>query len=320
MRRGSRVSKVENRAYALWVGVFTLALGALVMAAFWWFSSGGQNTTEYLIVSPRSVSGLNPQAAVRFRGVRVGKVTAVDLLDSREVHIRIQVEADVPVTRATRAKVGIQGLTGQGFVQLDDDGSNPLPPLGQAGSPPVIAMQPGLLDQATEAGQDILARLKTSSERVERILSEDNLARIDATLKSLSASAAHLEKTLAQTQALAADMRRFTAPENAERLANTLKQLQQVSTQLSPAVEDFRKALAKVDAAGTRIDRLGADVQTSLAGETLPRVNQLMQDLQANSQQINRVLDEIERAPQSLLLGKGARQPGPGETLPGAQP
>lgn len=311
---------MENRAYALWVGVFTLALGALVLAAFWWFSSGGQNTTEYLIVSPRSVSGLNPQAAVRFRGVRVGKVTAVDLLDSREVHIRIQIEADVPVTRATRAKVGIQGLTGQGFVQLDDDGSNPLPPVRQADAPPVIAMQPGLLDQATEAGQDILARLKTSSERVERILSEDNLTRIDATLKSLSASAAHLEKTLAQTQALAADMRRFSAPENAARLADTLKQLQQVSTQLSPAVEDFRKALAKVDAAGTRIDRLGADVQASLAGETLPRVNQLMQDLQANSQQINRVLDEIERAPQSLLLGKGPRQPGPGETLPGAQP
>ncbi len=311
---------MENRAYALWVGVFTLALGALVMAAFWWFSSGGQSTTEYLIVSPRGVTGLNPQAAVRFRGVRVGKVTAVDLLDSREVHIRIQIETDVPVTGATRAKVGIQGLTGQGFVQLDDDGSNPLPPPRQGGGPPIIAMQPGLLDQATEAGQDILARLKTSSERVERILSEDNLTRIDSTLKSLSASAAHLEKTLAQTTALAADMRRFSSPENARHLASTLAQLQQVSTQLSPAVDDFRKALAKVDAAGTRIDRLGADVQASITAETLPRVNQLMQDLQANSQQINRVLDEIERAPQSLILGKTPRQLGPGETTTGAKP
>lgn len=311
---------MENRAYALWVGVFTLGLGALVIAAFWWFSSGGQNTTAYLIVSPRSVTGLNPQAAVRFRGVRIGKVTDVDLLDSREVHILIQIESEVPITRATRAKIGIQGLTGQGFVQLDDDGSNPLPPAKVGNGPPVIAMQPGLLDQATEAGQDILARLKTSSERIERILSEDNLARIDATLKSLAASSAHLERTLAQTNALAADMRRFSSPENAQRLASTLAQLQQVSTQLSPAVEDFRKALAKVDAAGTRIDRLGADVQASLTADTLPRVNQLMQDLQANSQQINRVLDEIERAPQSLILGKTPRQPGPGEVIPGAKP
>lgn len=271
---------------------------------------------EYLIVSPRSVTGLNPQAPVRFRGVRVGKVTGVDLKDSREVHISIRIESDVPVTRSTRAKIGIQGLTGQGFVQLDDDGSNPSPPTGIGNGPPVIAMQPGLLDQATEAGQEIIARLKTSSERIERILSEENLAHIDATLRNLSASSAHLEKMLAQTNALAADMRRFSSPENAQRLATTLEQIQTVSKQLAPAVDDFRKALAKVDAAGTRIDRLGADVQASITAETLPRVNQLVLDLQANSQQLSRVLDDVERSPQSLLLGKNQQVPGPGEISP----
>lgn len=308
---------MENRAYALWTGVFTLCLAALIGGALWWFSSGGRSTADYLIISSRSVTGLNPQAQVRFRGVRVGKVAQVDLLDSREVHIRIRIDADVPVSRGTRARISIQGLTGQGFVQLDDDGSNPLPPEEPIpGAPPVIGMQPGLLDQATEAGQEILGRLRTTTERIERILNNDNLGRIDDTLRHLATSSAHLEKTLAQTAALSADMRRFSSPDNAQRLSSTLENFQRASQNLEPAVADFRKALAKVEAASGRIDKLGADLQGRMAGDTLPRVNQLVQDLQTNSQQLNRLLDDLERSPQQLLLGKQTGVPGPGELSP----
>jgi len=187
---------MENRAYALWVGAFTLLLGCLIVGAFWWFSSGGQNMSEYLVISPKSVTGLNPQAPVRFRGVRVGKVVDVDLQDSREVYVTIRIESDVPITRGTHAKIGLQGLTGQGFVQLDDDGSNPAPPVRLGKLPPIIAMQQGTLDQITDAGQVIVAKLKTSTERFEQLMSEENINRIDTTLKNLAASSEHLEKTL----------------------------------------------------------------------------------------------------------------------------
>ncbi len=308
---------MENRAYALMVGLFVICLGAAAIMAFWWVSGGAQDTTKYLIISPRSVTGLNPQAAVRYRGVRVGKVIDVDLQDSREVSILIRIDSDVPVTRGTRARIGTQGLTGQGFIQLDDDGSDPAPPKSIiAGGPQLIPMQPGLMDQATDSAQEIIGRLRKSSERMEQVLSPENVTRIDQTLKNLAASSASLEKALNQTAGLAADMRRFSSPENAERLTATLEQIQTMSKQLSPAVDDFRKALAKVDAAGTRIDRLGGDIQASLTADTLPRVNQLMLELQTNTQQLSRVLDDIERSPQLLLLGKRQQTPGPGEAVP----
>ncbi|MDP5239439.1 MlaD family protein [Uliginosibacterium sp. 31-16] len=308
---------MENRAYPLMVGLFVICLGAAAIMAFWWVSGGAQDTTKYLIISPKSVTGLNPQAAVRYRGVRVGKVIDVDLQDSREVSILIRIDSDVPVTRGTRARIGTQGLTGQGFIQLDDDGSDPAPPKSIiAGGPGLIPMQPGLMDQATDSAQEIIGRLRKSSERMEQVLSPENVARIDQTLKNLAASSASLEKALSQTAGLAADMRRFSSPENAERLTATLEQIQTMSKQLSPAVDDFRKALAKVDAAGTRIDKLGGDVQASLTADTLPRVNQLMLELQTNTQQLSRVLDDIERSPQLLLLGKRQQTPGPGETIP----
>ncbi|GAB2887149.1 MlaD family protein [Uliginosibacterium flavum] len=308
---------MENRAYALMVGLFVICLGAAGVMALWWVSGGAQDTTKYMIVSSKSVTGLNPQAAVRYRGVRVGKVIDVDLQDSREVVVLIRIDSDVPVTRGTRARIGTQGLTGMGFIQLDDDGNDPAPPKSIiAGGPPLIPMQPGLMDQATDSAQEIIGRLRKSSERMEQVLSAENVTRIDATLKNLAASSASLEKALNQTAGLAADMRKFSSPENAERLATTLEQIQTMSKQLNPAVDDFRKALAKVDAAGTRIDKLGGDVQAALTADTLPRMNQLMLDLHTNTQQLSRVLDDIERSPQLLLLGKRQQTPGPGETVP----
>lgn len=310
---------MENRAYALMVGLFTLVLGGAALAAFWWFSGGAQDTTRYLIISPKSVTGLNPQAAVRYRGVRVGKVIEVDLTDAREVNILVRVDSSIPVTRGTRARIGTQGLTGQGFVQLDDDGSDPAPPKIMPGSGlPLIAMHGGgsLMDNATEGAQEVMARLRKSSERVEQLLSEENVARIDQTLKNLAASSANLEKALSQTAGLAADLRRFSSPENAEKLAQTLDQVRSMSSKLSPAIEDFRVAASKIGAAGTRIDKLGGDVQASFTAETLPRMNQLMLELQTNTQQLSRVLDDVERNPQLLLLGKRQQEAGPGEVAP----
>lgn len=307
---------MENRSYALMVGIFVLVLGACAVAVIWWFSTGGENTRQFVVVSQRSVTGLNPQAAVRFRGVRVGKVTAIDLQHQGEVRIQIRVAADTPVTRGTRARIGMAGITGQGYVQLEDDNSDPAPlSAAGAGEPPRIALQPGLMDDLAEAGRDVLGRLRESTARIERILSDENLGHINKTLAQLATSSEHLQRTLEQTAALAADVRRFASPDNAAHLNATLAQVRAASAQLAPAVEDFRKTLARVDAAAGRIDRLGADVQTGLTGETLPRINQLAADLQLSTQQLGRVLDDLQRAPQSMLMGKRAPVLGPGESM-----
>jgi phospholipid/cholesterol/gamma-HCH transport system substrate-binding protein len=46
---------------------------------------------------------------------------------------------------------------------------------------------------------------------------------------------------------------------------------------------------------------------------TLPRLNQLLDELGANSRQMARLLDQIEQSPNMLLFGRGAARPGPGE-------
>ena len=94
---------MENKAYALAAGLFTLLLGVGVIAAALWFSGNVVETQDYLLVSRYPVSGLNPQAPVRFRGVTVGKVVSIDFdpLDARAIQVQISVR-----TRSEERRVG----------------------------------------------------------------------------------------------------------------------------------------------------------------------------------------------------------------------
>ena len=65
---------MENKAHALVAGVFALLLLMATLAAVWWFGGNREAVSEYLVVTRQSVTGLNLQAQVRYRGIRVGWV------------------------------------------------------------------------------------------------------------------------------------------------------------------------------------------------------------------------------------------------------
>ena len=46
---------------------------------------------------------------------------------------------------------------------------------------------------------------------------------------------------------------------------------------------------------------------------TLPRINGMLKELEQNSRALNRVLENMEDAPQSVIFGRAPAAPGPGE-------
>ena len=56
---------MENRSHALITGIFTLLLGIAAILSLWWFGGKTEHMRDYLVVTDKSVSGLNPQAQVR---------------------------------------------------------------------------------------------------------------------------------------------------------------------------------------------------------------------------------------------------------------
>ena len=70
---------MENKSHAFVAGLFTLLLMLAALLAFFWLGGSHETTHDYIVVTKQQVSGLNPQSQVRYRGIRIGKVTDIRL-------------------------------------------------------------------------------------------------------------------------------------------------------------------------------------------------------------------------------------------------
>jgi len=189
---------MENKAYALSAGLFTLLLGVGILAAALWFSNDTVKTRNYLLVSHYPVNGLNAQAPVRYRGVTVGKVVSIefDPGDARTILVKIAIKADTRLTQGVYGQLGSQGVTGLSYVMLDDDGSNSTPLTGKLAR---IDVHPSFIDSVTSSGQDMIANFNQVAQRVNALLNEENQKQLMATLHQLGHAADNVSSLAGDT-------------------------------------------------------------------------------------------------------------------------
>ena len=78
---------MENKSHALAAGLFVVVLMALVIGLSLWLGRDNTAYTRYELSTQERVSGLQMQAAVRYKGVPVGKVVGIEF-DSPNAGIR----------------------------------------------------------------------------------------------------------------------------------------------------------------------------------------------------------------------------------------
>lgn len=306
---------MENRAHALAAGLFILLALLSTALAVWWMSGQREITAQYLLVSSRSLTGLNPQATVRFRGVRAGKVQdiSVDPSDRRKILVRISVTEGFPIMKSTRAQLNSQGVTGLAYVQLDDDGSSNEPLVGSGGELARIPLQESDFDSLSNGAREVMKQAGTLVAKLNAALDAGMLDRVGSTLASLDGAAKKLDESMKPLPEVMAGLKRVLSDPNLKSLQSTLANVERATGHAAPAMENLRALLASLQSLGQRVETLSATAGSDLAADTLPRMNGLITDLSATSRGLSRVLAELERSPQSLVFGAPVAAPGPGE-------
>jgi phospholipid/cholesterol/gamma-HCH transport system substrate-binding protein len=307
---------MENRAYALAAGLFTLLLGIGVIATAMWFSGKAVENDEYVLVSRYPVSGLNQQAPVRYRGVTVGKVVDIGFEQQdtraqgeqtqgpRAILVKILVQTGTPLTEGTYAKLGSQGVTGLSYVMLDDDGKKPAPLTSQTGEPPRIAVRPSFMDSLSTSGEEMIANINLVAQRVNTLLSDDNQKQLVGTLRSLDQATGKIASV-----AVAIEPTVKALPSVINDTSIALKRADSLLANLNQRVESFDRAAKSAELFGNS----GTALSEAMLTESVPRLNVLLEDVQRSSRGLERLLSEINEQPQSLIFGRNATPPGPGE-------
>ncbi|MDW7565436.1 MAG: MlaD family protein [Nitrosomonadaceae bacterium] len=292
---------MENRSHALAAGLFVILLTLAVISVAVWFGGEAVKHDRYLLVSEVPVTGLNPQAAVRYRGVSVGKVEDIrlDPKNASIIFVRVAVDRDIPLTKNTYAQLGYQGLTGLAFIQLNDDGNSTQRLESSHDQQARIPMRPSALDNITNSGQHFLSNANELADRLNALLDDKNQSRISNILSNVEGASGHLDSIASQIQPGLKAL-----PELAEEASVTLKRTSQLMT-------DLNLIVTKMNQQGGIIDSL-SDTAEELS-ETLPKIRDASHGISRSARSADRVLLQLEEQPRSLLFGRVPTQPGPGE-------
>lgn len=309
---------MENRAYAIVVGIFTLVLGIGLLFAYLWISGSQQARTEYTVSSQLPVTGLSPEAAVKFRGVDVGKVMeiSIDPTSQTTVLINIEVAENLKLTREAYAELRRQGLTGIAYLDLNDESKNStaLP----AGS--IIPLRPTLVDELMSKGSEFTAQLETLLRNSNQFTASANqfLTKID--IQKLNNTIANFEK--ASEKALPAinsatimfnNANKMVSDNNQAQLVQTLESVQESFAATKPLINELSLTTKKFHDTADQIEISTNKLTNTLDTETLPQIHILTQNMNQSAIHFNQLINVLEENPQSIIFGNPAQPAGPGE-------
>ncbi|MES2106857.1 MAG: MlaD family protein [Pseudomonadota bacterium] len=304
---------MENRSHALMAGFFTIGLLVAAVLIAIWFGRDKIQRVPYEIATRMSVSGLNLQAAVRYKGIKVGNVTNVKFSADAPgmIVVRIEVSPDTPVTQSTFATLAYQGVTGIAFVQLDDDGSYPVPVVAKGIELPRIPLRPGLMQTLEQRGTAIMVQVEELTRRLNSVLDTDKQKSLAAAIENVNQAAIRwqklpdkLEPTLAKLPAIA---------DQAQHTLNSFRILSDDAGKLSHNLNGLVTTIQAPDGPLVKLTQSVDQVSNGLSYDTLPRITAFTTDARTTFKSINRAVDKINDRPQSLLFGSPPVVPGPGE-------
>ena len=300
---------MENKSHALIAGAFVVVVTVLLALLGIWLTRDNTQRNLYEMSTGETVAGLQPQAVVRFRGVPVGKVERIgfDQKVKGNVLIRISIDRAAPVTKSTFATVASQGVTGLGFIQLDDNGESKERLQPNDSDPPRIPLRPGGLDKLLKQSDAIFSQAEQATTRLNQLLSDENQKAINTAVTqlaeasgSLNRLARGLEPTVATLPALSRDARA------------ALKSIKGVTDEASITARRLNEKGGPLDKLSQGGAALAAGVET-FSASTLPKLGEVADETARTMRQLRRTVNAVDDNPQALIFGNGPPVPGPGE-------
>ena len=300
---------MERRANYALVGIVSLGLFVGLIAFVVWLAgfSFNKHYDVYDVVFIGPVRGISEGGEVHFNGIKVGEVTKLDLdpADPNRVIARVRLTADVPVRVDSYAQLEPQGITGVNYIQII--AGTPAKPLLKAVTPrgqvPVIHSQRSALSDLLAGGGDVLQRAVQALDRVNKLLSDDNINAVNATLqdvKSLADEARERRTIIADAQQALQDL---------DKTAQSVTELSQSSNRLVNG--DAKRALGNVAEASQEMKAAAVDVRsiiakldgptTDFANNGLPQMTNAIVSLQRAADSLDGLARDVRQNPRGVL-------------------
>ncbi|MCE5334876.1 MAG: MlaD family protein [Desulfobacteraceae bacterium] len=313
------------------IGLFGLICLALIVGAIVWLkvSAYFQDTKTYVCYFNESVKGLQPDAAVNYRGVPIGRVRLITLApDGRLIEVRLALQSDFHVDQDVAVQLRDQGLTGLRFLEIDKAPENIgeiTPKISFDPKYPVLKSYPSELAQLKNALQTIYEKVneldvKTLMESWTRTADLINgvLIQIGAEpqIGDLRTAITAIKQTAQYSADVMERVSKATSQKQIERIVKdlnaTLASTRQASESLARQMKSMPPdALKRISSDLGETMRSGASVLSTVQGkigESSNLLEQNLQQLKALLTQLNGLIQALQEQPNRLVFPSKAQK------------
>ena len=306
---------METKANHVIIGAFTVAILVLAFLFVLWIGKlrVAREWDYYEIVFNESVTGLTVGGAVQYNGIQVGEVRKLLLAPENpsQVIAQIRVGGGTPVKADTKAKLTFTGLTGVSLIQLTG-GSQDAPMLTAEegdGMPRIVADE-SALQKLLASSEDIVGVVNDMLRQLSRLLNQENLDKIAATIDHVEKVTASLSKHDGDIEQMITSLK--VTLQRSEQVMLRLDTLAKSSNDVlnNDAKESLAAARASLESVKQFTDNASAMIEQNrgavaqFSNQGLSQVGPAVTELRAAVRNLRDLSDQLKDDPQSLLKGK----------------
>ncbi len=309
------------------LGALLIAIaGTFILASPTWF----QHRPKFISFFPESVNGLENGAPVKFQGVPVGRVTAINIeIDRVDDSFQVPVEYEVDLAKLTtprgtfvnladslvlraqiakglRAQLQMESfVTGVLYVELSYRSDSTRPKLEQRATAwPEIPISPSLMAAIGGGAGSVLGEVMKIMNKVNGMLGDVNVREVNAAV----VQSAKAIQQLVQSPELRATLRQM--PAAAAQLNSTMAEAQKLAARAGQAIDPMqtqvtgvsREAISTLQALRKTLD----DTHGLLSADTGPgyELTGALRSLREAADALKVLITALEQNPDMLLRGK----------------
>lgn len=332
---------MSQKANPTLIGLFTLCGLVLAAAGLVLFGAGKffEKSSRVMLYFDKSANGLLVGSEVRFGGVRIGRVTSIQVLvDQKNERKIIPVVVDLSekelqdvgstgggridltsaagvenaVANGLRARMKQQSLlTGQLYVEFDIVPASP----GFTYLPEVRPLYPTVPTMGAEM-DELIAGVADGLKKFNALDLESSMRDFRDMLASAKEQVAALDvKAInANLTGITTDVRALTANPKLtsainsldETLASVNRLTHDASAAFPPLIKDFQDVIRQATGSLVKLDQTAADLSqvTNPRAPVLLRMQNALEEVERASLAIKELASDLKRNPNSILVGK----------------
>lgn len=293
---------MESRVNYTAVGLFSIVFLAAFAVAVFWFGKFGikDDYDRYRVLATESVSGINIEAPVKYRGVVVGSVADIRINpeNTELIELILKIKKNTPIKVNSVASLKPQGITGLSFVDITP-GGNKTALLKSVSNEemPTIAYGQSFLGRFDSTFTVMADSLQSILQKVNTTMSEQNMAQISKTIQNIEGATAKLNERL-------------------EELGNMAQESKGMPSEAREAIKKVSAAADSVKAAASRIDtamKKGDFDYKKDVTKVTSEATKLLENLRELSKESNALVKDLQKNPSAIIFDSKDIPKGPGE-------